>query len=624
MVIREAPLLPNPLFTALKHIIMKHHQFLLCLALLGVILLWSGCDDDDPVDPLCEVMVPVITPGSTCSTDILYLENLDLPQLGVFPTLPYTCTASGTERIVSIVEPEDGDFYLQLYVGVAATVHYQVFGANCNSDAVAITGCLSSDNVAVSERIVSGNDWENVYVVIDYTLFTSANHLTDYVLGPGEFIGVAAIDELPPTQAITYRSQDSNFEGPDRLAFSCDGGSFQRVVIGSCSNKSDVRAWAQEMGLVVSEDYTGEDSSILALTVPVGMSPNAIGGMGDKPVTKPRRPKADSSDYFIEEDYIIEVSSFGNGLINITENEIPLPEDAIPCLVYNPGNGSQQGDNNVLINMIDSGIDISSPFSSDFERFVYRGSRSTEFVQPDTYGYDYIRGFFSPNDETGHGTATSGTVMGGYQGSASLAVFHSKIFGEENLASYFGALIAINEAVDMNSDIINMSWGIPLAEAPRGLACAIQRAAARGIIVVTTAGNADDDINNNPQWPGSFGLQPGFDNVITVASMEYPNNNIGEDPIKAGFSNFSNLRVNVAAYLTSQSPAFQATGSDDFRYIGGTSISAPIITRSLAAYLGPNGSNRAQWEAEKLQQSSSLDGEGQVLSGFFLPVCADL
>ncbi len=602
---------------------MKHHQFLLCLALLGVILLWSGCDDEEPLDPVCEISVPTITPGSTCSDDIFYLENLDLPQVGNRPVLPYSCTTSGLERIVSIEEPNDGDFYLQLYVGVAATVHYQVFGANCDSDAVAITGCLSSDAVAVSERIVSANDWENVYVVIDYTLFTSANHLTDYVLGPDEFIGVAAIDELPVNESIEYRSMDSNFEGPGRLAFSCDGGSFQRVVIGSCSNKSDVRAWAEEMGLVVSEDYSGEDSSIMALNIPAGMSPNAVGGMGDKPVTKPRRPKADSSDYFIEEDYIIEVSSVGNGLINITANEVPLPDDAIPCLNYSPGNGSQEGDDNVLISMIDSGVDIGGVFNDDFERFNYQGSRSTDFVQAGEFGYDYIRGDITPEDKTGHGTATSGTVIGGYRGDAPIAIYHGKIFGEENLASYFGALIAINESIDMNSDIINMSWGIPLPEAPQGLACAIQRAAGLGVIVVTTAGNEDGNIDTAPQWPGSFGLQPGFDNVITVASMLYPSNNIEEDPIKADFSNFSDQRVNVAAYLTSQSPTYQATSADDFSYIGGTSISAPLITRSLAGYLGLNGGNRAQWEAEKLLQSANLDGEGQVQDGFFLPVCAD-
>lgn len=602
---------------------MKHHQFLLCLALLGVILLWSGCDDeDDPVDPDCNVDVPVISPAANCAEDPLYLENLDQPQAGNRPTLPFTCSSSGFERIVEIEEPADGDFYLQLYVGVAATVYFQVFGANCDDGAVAITACMESDAVAVSERIVSANDFEDVYVVIDYKLFNSIDHLTDYVLGPDEFIGVTAIDELPQTDAITYRGQDTNFEGPSRLSFSCGGGSFQRVVIGSCTDKGDVRAWAQEMGLPISEGYEGEDVDIIALDVPAGMSPNTLGGMGDKPVTKPRRPKADSSDFFIEEDYIIEVASPGNGLFD--DNDRTIPTEAIPCLAYEPGSGSQAGENNVVVNMIDSGVEFGSPFSDDFERFIYQGNYVSNFVQAGTLGFDYIRGGFEPDDEIGHGTATSGTVMGGYRGSAPLTVFHSKIFGSDNLASYFGALVATNEAIEMNSTIINMSWGIPLEEAPQGLACAIRRAAGRGIIVVTTAGNENVDIAANPQWPGAFGLQPGFGNVITVASMEYPSNNIEEEPVKASFSNFSDLRVNVAAYLTSQSPTFQAVGTDDFSYIGGTSISAPLITRSLAGYLGPNGGDRAQWEADKLELSSLLAGAGQVKDGLYLPVCADL
>jgi len=128
---------------------MKHHQFLLCLALLGIILLWSGCDDEDvPTDPVCEVTVPSITPGNPCSTDITRLENLDQPQAGIQPDLPYTCTSSGLERVVRIIEPADGDFYLQLYVAVAATVHFQVFGADCDGNGFPLTDCLESDAVA--------------------------------------------------------------------------------------------------------------------------------------------------------------------------------------------------------------------------------------------------------------------------------------------------------------------------------------------------------------------------------------------------------------------------------------------------------------------------------------------
>jgi hypothetical protein len=599
---------------------MKHHQFLLCLALLGVILLWSGCDDEEPLDLSCLITVPVIIPGDECAETPFYLENLDQVQLGTRPELPFTCSNSGFERIVEIEEPEDGDFYLQLYVGVAATVYFQVFGANCDENVVAITDCMESDAVAVSRLIVSANDYENVYVVIDYKLFSAADHLTDYVLGPDEFIGVAAIDELPQVPSITYRSQDSNFEGPERLSFACNGESFQRVIIGSCKDNANVQGWAQEMGLTISEGYDSGGGDIIALDIPPGMSPNAVGGMGDKPVTKPRRPKADSSDYFIEEDYIIEVSSLGNGLFD--GNDITFPEEAIPCLVYEPNSESQAGVANVTVNMIDSGIEFDSPFSGDFERFIYRGGYESNFVLAEKMGFDYIRGGFDPNDETGHGTATSGTVMGGYRGNAPLTVFHSKIFGAEGLASYFGAVIATNEAVEMGSTIINMSWGIPLEEAPQALACAFQRAADRGIVIVTTAGNDNLDLNASPQWPGAFGLQPGFENVITVASMEYPNNSITEEPIKADFSNYSDLRVNVAAYLTSQSPAYGAATSDDFTYIGGTSISAPLITRSLAGYLGPNGGELAQWMAEKLESSSALSGEGQVESGLYLPICS--
>jgi len=142
---------------------------------------------------------------------------------------------------------------------------------------------------------------------------------------------------------------------------------------------------------------------------------------------------------------------------------------------------------------------------------------------------------------------------------------------------------------------------------------------------VTTAGNEGQSIDLNPQWPGAFSDPVfKFGNLLTVGSMAYPEFDLNQDPIKVDYSNFSPTRVDVAAYLTSATPRWRTASLDDINYLAGTSISAPIVSRSLASYLGPNGRNLSQWASDKLRTSSALEVQGFVQNGYFLPLCEDI
>lgn len=596
---------------------------LLYLALLGAILLWPGCEDEDPPPPTCGFDVPTANfSDGSCSPDALRLNNLDEPQVGTFPTLPVDCIGSDRARIVRLDPSSDGEMNLHLYVGIPATIQYQVFGADCDTNITPLTVCESSQSVAINQTIEDGADFEDVYVWIGYTVFESPNY-NNYTLGPDQFIDVVAYDNEPKNNNVISYSRAGGNGGPPSLAINCNGSSFQRLVLSACNADADVIAWAQELGLPISESYTGGGGSVVAVDVPEGMSPDFFGGGGgEDPITSNRRPKRDSTDFVVEQDYLITVPTTGNGIIDLVQGEYKFPVGSEACLTFEPGNGSSDGEN-VVVSVIDSGVDFGGAWSNTFKDYRYRLS-STGFTFKDALGYDFIRDDDEPNDEVGHGTAVAGLIIGGYRGEAPLTVVNYKIFGSEGLATYFGAVVATNEAVDLGSDIINMSWGIPQQNEPLALGCAIRRAREAGAVVVTTAGNSSQNIDANPQWPGSFGRQKDYEHLYVVASMEYPNQDLREDPLKAGYSNFSDQRVNVAAYLTGKSPTFGAGSTADFSFLAGTSISAPLISRDLARYLGANGRTQIDWESERLRRSPGLENPGHVAGGAYLPLCIDL
>jgi hypothetical protein len=620
------------------------HQIFLGFALFAAVLLWPGCDDE-VVPPACDLNVPTVSfSDGSCEPTTLTLDNLDRPQEGSFPALPVDCSSGSFSRIVRLDKSSDGELFFHMYVAIPATISYQVFGADCEENITPLTSCLNSDAIAISVDINDGSDFEDVYVHIEYKIFATPRY-ADYVFDENSFIAVAAYDNLalpPPNEpGITY-SRSGN--GPEFLDFNCDTKYFQRLILTACNSEADVIGWAEELGLPLSEKCVGDGASVVALDVPEGMSPNAVGGEGalggaDKPLTNPRRPKQDSTDFIVEPDYAIKVSSNGDGLIPLLGDCTPsngqfgiedfcfkpTPE-ILECLRFEPGKGSaQSGGDVVMVTMIDSGVETNGVWADLWTNYVYRNGPQYKFLINGGIGYDFIRDDFIPNDEIGHGTATGGTVIGGYKGEAPLTVVHNKIFGSQNLASYYGAIVAINSAIDTESDIINMSWGIIQDDPPLALACAMSRAEEKGIIMITSAGNENDNLNMTPQWPAAFS-EASFklDNMLTVGSMVYPDFNIENDPVKVIFSSYSENLVDVAAYLTSASPDRAGTSQDDVVFIAGTSISAPMVVRSVAGFVGANNKGDLEdWRAQFFKVSLPLRDNGHVKEGFFLPICDD-
>ena len=598
------------------------HQSLLLLMLMGAILLWPGCDDDDGVTPTCQLSTPTVDYGTNCDDNLLILNKLDAPQPGTLPAIPLECGMNPeTRRIIRVDASEDGTLFLQFLTSLPATITFKAYGGDCNEDFFALTDCISFDAVGSVREVIDGMDFPDVYVVIDFSIFDDDQYV-NYELDGDDYIAVGAIEELPQLGSIAYGENEG---GANRLPISCDGSAAQRIVICSCDRDADLAGWAEEIGFPISEFYQGDGAACLALDVPRGLDPNGVGerpGGATPPSTPPRRPIADSSNMYVSPDYLIEIPSVSNGqLFPFDQGEKPSPVGTEPCLAFEPKQG--KGNGTVRVTMIDSGVELGGAWDQTWDDFRARKGGEDQFFSNGGLGYDFITDDRDPDDKLGHGTATGGTLIGGYRGEDRLEVVHYKIFGDEGFSVFYGAVVALNSAIDINSDIINMSWGFEGEETPRALECALQRAKDKGVAVVVSAGNLNAPLDFQPQWPAAFSDPSfGFDNLLSVGSMEYPSSDIEDDPIKSDFSSFSSKRVDVSAYLTSASPEFGAASADDVVFIAGTSFSAPIVARSLATALGNNGSY-GDWRGGSFRFSSPLFSNGHVENGSYLPLCVD-
>ena len=626
------------------------HQLILALFLLGALLTWPACDPSgDPVDPdQCGFTVPTVAYSVGCEPAVVLLRGLNDVQAATRPDLPVTCpSVNDFNRIVRVANVAgDDDFYLHLYVGIPATISYSVIGTFCGQDAEVLVPCTQSSAVAISEYVTGAEGFDDVYVSIDYELFDGADY-ANYTVDSNEDIAVAVYDQLPGGPLVSYNQNDT---GPSELRVNCDGSAFERLVVTACNPLADVAGYAAELGLPVTEQCLGNGISVAALEVPAGMSLNFLtnndppGGSGG-PYTPIRRPKKDSTDFIVEPDFIITLPAADEDqFIELTDcpgDQTPLDigapaksaqcfdpsTDERECLTWSlNGDSGQEEPVRLRVAIIDSGADAEGEIAGYWERYLHDNGEDYKYLPNFSTGYDFIRGDQEPNDEVGHGTTVALAMIGRYGGGLPLTILHLKVFGDHNLASYFGAVVAINTAIEARADVINMSWGIPLAEAPLALECAVDRAGQAGIAMVTSAGNENLDLEPAPQWPANFSRDTfGYDHLVTVGSMAYPDYDIGKAPAKVRYSNYGDAEVDVAAYLTAATPRFRGD-LDDLVFIAGTSVSTPVVTGSLARYLqpgGPLGDAINTWRSERTEESLPLLSNGHVREGRYLPLCQD-
>jgi RHS repeat-associated protein len=232
------------------------------------------------------------------------------------------------------------------------------------------------------------------------------------------------------------------------------------------------------------------------------------------------------------------------------------------------------GAQTTIIAVIDSGIDFTHP---DLQNNQWTNSAEQQNgldddnngLVDDVHGWDWITNSGVIKDEQGHGTIVAGIIasegnnaigMTGVMWKASLMSL--RVLDNTGTGDVANAVEAIDYATDHGAQVINCSWGTD--EESEALRDAIDRAGARGAVVVSSAGNSGRDIESEPYYPSSFGLP----NQISVAATD------SSDHL-ASFSNYGATHVTVAApgvgILTTQM-------GGGYISVSGTSAATPLVS----------------------------------------------
>ncbi len=265
------------------------------------------------------------------------------------------------------------------------------------------------------------------------------------------------------------------------------------------------------------------------------------------------------------------------------------------------------GDPNVVVGIIDEGIDFDHPDLSG-KAWTNPGEIAGNGVDDDGNGYvDDIHGWdfwngddtvFDAVDGDQHGTHVAGVVAAntddasGVAGTApNVQVMSLKFLGPQG-GYTTDAIAAIDYAADKGVRILNNSWGGDIFD--QALKDAI---AASGATFLVAAGNDGLDTDATPAYPASYDLP----NLVSVAAVD----NAGA---LAGFSNYGATSVDVGAPGVSvvsslpkayfaQAPAglFNSTNNTMWWGVGledvdGAANRADLIGRSLEQ-MGATGSS---------------------------------
>ncbi len=243
-----------------------------------------------------------------------------------------------------------------------------------------------------------------------------------------------------------------------------------------------------------------------------------------------------------------------------------------------------QGSPATVVAVLDTGVDASHP----------------DLAGSTIPGHDFMNGDADPSDDNGHGTAVAGVIAARTNNGAGLAgvCWHCTILPVkviDVLGNGTTATLAtgITWAAGQGADVINMSLAGPAST--QALADAVSYAAAKGIVLVASAGN---DATTQKMYPAAL------PSVVSVAATTpahtlYPFSNRGEDWVGLAAPG-----CNTSSFLLGTYVSFC-----------GTSSSAPLVSgvAALALSLRPDAGRSAVVQA--LEQAASPIAEAGVRYG---------
>lgn len=235
-----------------------------------------------------------------------------------------------------------------------------------------------------------------------------------------------------------------------------------------------------------------------------------------------------------------------------------------------PSQGPLGAGAKVRVAVIDTAIDSNHPALQGKTVTGYNALNNSSNTQSTGQGLDW------------HGTASTGRILDG-AGDANVEIMPVTVLGSNGSGTWAGVIKGINYAVDNGAQVINMSLGggynSPLVQQ------ALDRAVAKGVIVVAASGNTGRD---QAFYPAAM------NGVISVAA-------VNEGGHKAGFSTFHSS-VDLSAPGDTQ----RLLSHGGYTTARGTSFAAPFIA-GLAAMLKSAFPNLTAAQCEQTLKAKAQD-----------------
>ncbi|MBT4385066.1 S8 family serine peptidase [Candidatus Peregrinibacteria bacterium] len=238
---------------------------------------------------------------------------------------------------------------------------------------------------------------------------------------------------------------------------------------------------------------------------------------------------------------------------------------------------TEEKDKIVTVAVMDSGVDVSHQIFENHEMLD---------------GYNALDPSKTAYDDVSHGTHVAGIVAANSSG---LEIVPLKIV-DRNGGRLSNVIKAFDEAIDMEVDIINTSFG--LLSPSFALEELVNNAYEDGIFIVSAAGNNG---NSRGFYPASY------EHTIAVASVDGEGNKMS----KSNYGHWVDIAAN-GQFIYSSLPG------DQYGVKSGTSQAAPLVTARVAEILQEYGMDISEDELlNKLRQEGTIIGGGE-LSGLVI------
>jgi len=263
--------------------------------------------------------------------------------------------------------------------------------------------------------------------------------------------------------------------------------------------------------------------------------------------------------------------------------------------------GITKGSKNVVIAVIDTGIDYTHP---DLKENMWVNQKEIKDNNLDDDGNGYIDDVYgwnsnsdngNPMDGHSHGTHCAGTIgarhdnnigIAGVMGNVSLMAV--KFLTDEGSGSLEDAIEAIDYATKMNVDVMSNSWGGGLFS--QALEDSIKAASDRGILFVAAAGNSATNNDTTANYPANHRI----DNVISVAAHT----------ISDSLADFSSTGKNTVHVAAPGNNILSTTSDNTYKVYSGTSMAAPHVSGVLGLYLSQHGRQDVKALRERLMATT--------------------